>query len=1530
MSTLRVSSLLALTLAAFAPFAFALERPIRPANQTGTQGGKAQPPVQPPLQPSARPLNPPFNGPRITSPADHALVNATVYPAPGVVLRWATIVIRDGVVTQLLPAAPGPDNLPNTADDLPVPAPADCRAWDCTDLHIYPGFIEPYFEVEPTATTNRQGAHWNSRITPDASAQSITEDNAASLRRMGFTAAGLVPSRGLIRGTTSVVSLAKPADDASLAVSPVIRERVFQSLSFDFGGFGGGGGGPRQNREAGVETRWGGYPSSLMGAIALIRQTFIDADWQAASRTAGATIPANSLDALNAPSRQAAAPLLFSVSDELDTLRAIKIAREFDRPITIVGSGLEFRRLGAITEAARKIPDATNDVSFIIPLSFPGAPDVSTVSATESVSLRELMNWEQGPTNPRRLDAAGLNVALTSSKTRDRNSFHRNLSKAIAYGLPAERAQAMLTTIPAAMLGISDTHGTIAAGKSADLVIADNPLFTPEFPKLPEEKPADAKKEGDKPADPNAKPDAKPDAKPGDKPDETKPEAKPEAKPADAPQDEAPAPGRRGRGRRGGGGGAGGFAAGGGGAGGPADAKLKRGVIREVWVDGQRHELSARPVSLEGYWSVTVNPAGREIERALLIDKDNGITVKRGDKTVRATKANFDNSLISFTFDHGAVDFPEENDVHPGFFTVSAVVENDTNGKPAVMTGEILAPGGGRISFSATRRPASPMVGSWRVTEADGAPRGAEDVDSLVLDLSESAGKPALKLTFTKPAKDGPAKDAGEKTTTVINADEVKIENDELTFTHDLKPIGGEGKSTDVVTLSNDALIGESTLADGAKHTYKAARVPPKQPPALRNPADPTGAYVMVSVDDKAEALKKDDATFIVVGKDGVKLHGKGDKAYAAINASVAADRISYSVDMSQMGGTGTVKVTAIRYSTLLIGSMTVPDGSLHTFKAVRVGDADAIPKLEEIDRGQCFAAAVPELLPVPFGAYGYLPQDQPGQENLILKNATVWTGDKNGVMQNAAVWIKDGKVHWIGPAATLDAGGSALADLDAARVVDATGLHITPGIVDCHSHTGISRGVNEGGQAVTAEVRIQDVTDPDSISWYRQLAGGVTAVNNLHGSANPIGGQNCVNKNRWGAAHPDDLHFAGRESYSDANPFAPMSAPEAASTRDDKLVLASNKVIPGIKFALGENVTQANGSGQRSRYPVSRMGVEGLIRDRFTAAQDYLKEWKAYSDKVSPLLRLRLAPDELRRRVGEITPPHRDLELEAVAQLIEHRRLIHCHSYRQDEILMLARLTRDFGFTLGTWQHNLEGYKVADAVKQSSRGASVFSDWWAYKVEVQDAIPYAGAILHDVGATVSFNSDSDELARRLNTDAAKAIRYSNALPPEEALKFVTTNPAYQLAIDDRVGTIAAGKDADIAVWSGNPLSTGSRAVRTFVDGKELFSLERDARLRAQNAAGRERIIQNIIKLGEEAGSTAAADDFFFAGSKAGSGAGAETGFASDTSTSGADSRGMLSNYLLDLARRGIDPTQSKPLDCGCGLTADLEYLHRP
>ncbi|MHC4492542.1 MAG: amidohydrolase [Planctomycetota bacterium] len=347
-------------------------------------------------------------------------------------------------------------------------------------------------------------------------------------------------------------------------------------------------------------------------------------------------------------------------------------------------------------------------------------------------------------------------------------------------------------------------------------------------------------------------------------------------------------------------------------------------------------------------------------------------------------------------------------------------------------------------------------------------------------------------------------------------------------------------------------------------------------------------------------------------------------------------------------------------------------------------------------------------------------------------------------------------------------------------------GPHLTPGIVDCHSHTGISKGINDSGQAVTAEVRIGDVTDPDHISWYRQLAGGVTTVHTLHGSANPIGGQNQINKIRWGALHPDDMHLKG--------------------------------AMPGIKFALGENVKQSNwGDEFTVRYPQTRMGVETLIRDRFLAAREYLEG----HDRV-------------------------DLELEALAEILQGKRLVHCHSYRQDEILMLCRIAQEFGFRIGTFQHVLEGYKVAEAIKAHAIGASAFSDWWAYKVEVQDAIPFNGTLMHEVGVSVSFNSDSNDLARRLNVEAAKAVKYGG-VKPEEALRFVTLNAARQLAIDDRVGSLEVGKDADLVLWSGSPLSTYARCVATWIDGREYFSLEQDRKHRERIAAERRRLIAKLL-----------------------------------------------------------------------------------
>jgi len=416
--------------------------------------------------------------------------------------------------------------------------------------------------------------------------------------------------------------------------------------------------------------------------------------------------------------------------------------------------------------------------------------------------------------------------------------------------------------------------------------------------------------------------------------------------------------------------------------------------------------------------------------------------------------------------------------------------------------------------------------------------------------------------------------------------------------------------------------------------------------------------------------------------------------------------------------------------------------------------------------------APIPALSGHPFGPYALAAwPEQPAR--IVFRGMTLWTCGPGGVVEEGELEIGAGVVRY--------AGRRRPGDPDCA-VVDLRGKHVTPGIVDCHSHTGISKGVNDSGQAVTAEVRIGDVTNPDSISWYRQLAGGVTTVNSLHGSANPIGGQNQVNKLRWGVLHPDAMHFGGAPG--------------------------------GIKFALGENVKQSNwGDRYVTRYPQTRMGVEALLRDRFVAAREYARGHE-----------------------------RRDLELEALAEILAGERLVHCHSYRQDEILMLCRVAKEFGFRIGTFQHVLEGYKVADAIRDAAIGASAFSDWWAYKVEVQDAIPENGAIMHEVGVNVSFNSDSDDLARRLNVEAGKAVRYGG-VGQEEALKFVTLNPAIQLGIAARVGSLEAGKDADFAIWSGDPLSTMSRCEATWVDGREYFSLAQDARHRVRIAEERRRLL---------------------------------------------------------------------------------------
>jgi imidazolonepropionase-like amidohydrolase len=389
----------------------------------------------------------------------------------------------------------------------------------------------------------------------------------------------------------------------------------------------------------------------------------------------------------------------------------------------------------------------------------------------------------------------------------------------------------------------------------------------------------------------------------------------------------------------------------------------------------------------------------------------------------------------------------------------------------------------------------------------------------------------------------------------------------------------------------------------------------------------------------------------------------------------------------------------------------------------------------------------------------------------VLVRGATVWTQGAAGRLTDADLLVVDGKVAGVGRGLTAPAG---------ALVVDGAGKHVTPGLIDAHSHSAIDGGVNETGNAVTAEVRIRDVLDPFDVAIYRELAGGLTTVNALHGSANAIGGQNAILKLRY-AASPDELPFSG--------------APE------------------GIKFALGENPKRrGNAPGNTQRYPATRMGVASLIRERFVAARDYRRRQAEYA----------AVP---KAQKADAIPPHPDLQLEAVAEILEGKRQVHCHSYRKDEILEMLRVAEEFGVRIATLQHVLEGYKVSDEIAQHGAGASCFSDWWAYKFEVYDAIPYAGPLMHERGVLVSFNSDSDELARRLNVEAAKAVKYGG-LTPEAALSFVTSNPARQLGIASRVGSLEAGKDGDFVVWSGDPLDARTIALETWIEGRKYFDRE--------------------------------------------------------------------------------------------------------
>lgn len=407
----------------------------------------------------------------------------------------------------------------------------------------------------------------------------------------------------------------------------------------------------------------------------------------------------------------------------------------------------------------------------------------------------------------------------------------------------------------------------------------------------------------------------------------------------------------------------------------------------------------------------------------------------------------------------------------------------------------------------------------------------------------------------------------------------------------------------------------------------------------------------------------------------------------------------------------------------------------------------------------------------------------------VLIRNATVLTVTK-GTLTNTDLLLVGGKISQIGKNLTAPAG---------ATIIDATGKYVMPGIIDPHSHM-MSDATNEGSLSVTSMVRIRDVLNPTDIDIYRALAGGTTTLNILHGSANTIGGQNSVVKLKWGRT-AEEMVFPG--------------------------------ALPGIKFALGENVTQKNrgtvivvGQPQTPRrYPTTRMGQEEVLRDAFTRARDYKAEWDNYRARVA-------------RKEANLVAPRRDLELEPLVEVLEGKRLVHAHSYRADEMLMLLELSDEFHFHVQTLQHGLEGYKIASEIAKHGTGLSTFADMWGYKIEAYDAIPYNVAIAMRHGVVTTINSDDDGRARRLNIDAAKLIRYGG-LTEDEALKTITYNGAVQLGIQDRVGSLEVGKDADLAIWTGDPLSVYSTVETTFIDGEIFFDKTRDTAMREAMAVER-------------------------------------------------------------------------------------------